>query len=155
MLGRTLDDPLGLEGAPGSVPGLGLLDFDTTLQPDKTLKNVTGHVALPGEAAVRATRSIWATRAAGARDARADAGRRYRAGRRTSDGARSADGQIPRDLRARAVRRPRRLRGAACMGRARRAARIDYPALREGVARAAGDTFAEHLDLDALYAEFR
>ncbi|MBA5760425.1 cobyric acid synthase CobQ, partial [Escherichia coli] len=42
-----------LEGAPGSVPGLALLDFDTTLQPDKTLKNVTGHVALPGGAAVR------------------------------------------------------------------------------------------------------
>ncbi|MEC4775016.1 cobyric acid synthase CobQ, partial [Burkholderia cenocepacia] len=35
------------------------------------------------------------------------------------------------------------------------AARIDYPALREASLERLADTFAAHLDLDALYAEFR
>lgn len=48
MLGRQLHDPLGLEGAPGSAPGLGLLDFETTLESAKTLENVCGTLNLPG-----------------------------------------------------------------------------------------------------------
>jgi len=48
MIGRQLHDPLGLEGKPGSAPGLGLLDYDTTLAAEKTLENVTGELALPG-----------------------------------------------------------------------------------------------------------
>jgi adenosylcobyric acid synthase len=36
MLGRMIDDPQGLEGPPQSVVGLGLLDVETTLLPDKT-----------------------------------------------------------------------------------------------------------------------
>lgn len=35
MLGRMIHDPEGLEGAPASAPGLGLLDVETTLLPDK------------------------------------------------------------------------------------------------------------------------
>jgi adenosylcobyric acid synthase len=42
MLGRLVSDPQGLEGAPGSVPGLGLLDVETTLLPDKTLTRIAG-----------------------------------------------------------------------------------------------------------------
>jgi adenosylcobyric acid synthase len=46
MLGRLIDDPQGLEGDVGSVPGLGLLDVETTLLPDKTLTRVSAtHVA--------------------------------------------------------------------------------------------------------------
>ena len=37
MLGRTIADPDGIEGAPGSEPGLGLLDVETVLAPAKTL----------------------------------------------------------------------------------------------------------------------
>jgi adenosylcobyric acid synthase len=37
MLGRSIADPLGLEGAPGEVAGLGLLAVDTMLAPRKTL----------------------------------------------------------------------------------------------------------------------
>ena len=48
MLGRQLHDPLGLEGTPGSQPGLGLFDYETTLSPEKTLENVGGTLALPG-----------------------------------------------------------------------------------------------------------
>lgn len=46
MLGRAIHDPSGLEGPPGSSPGLGLLDFETTLEADKQLRNVSGTLAL-------------------------------------------------------------------------------------------------------------
>jgi adenosylcobyric acid synthase len=46
MLGRTIADPQGLEGPAGEFAGLGLLDVETTLLPDKTLTRIGGtHVA--------------------------------------------------------------------------------------------------------------
>jgi adenosylcobyric acid synthase len=42
MLGRTLADPEGVEGAPGVSDGLGLLDVDTVLGPTKELGLVAG-----------------------------------------------------------------------------------------------------------------
>jgi adenosylcobyric acid synthase len=42
MLGRKISDPDGIEGPPGSVPGLGLLDVETILTDDKRLEAVTG-----------------------------------------------------------------------------------------------------------------
>ncbi len=48
MLGKQLHDPLGIEGAPGSQPGLDLLDYETTLESEKTLENVSGTLTLPG-----------------------------------------------------------------------------------------------------------
>ncbi|MGU3362471.1 cobyric acid synthase [Methylobacterium sp. M6A4_1b] len=42
MLGRRIDDPHGIEGAPRSVPGLGLLDIETVMTPLKHLAAVTG-----------------------------------------------------------------------------------------------------------------
>lgn len=45
MLGKFIHDPNGLEGATGSVAGLGLLDMETTLQPEKCLRQVKGSFA--------------------------------------------------------------------------------------------------------------
>ncbi|HET9814829.1 MAG TPA: cobyric acid synthase [Xanthobacteraceae bacterium] len=42
MLGRTIRDPLGLEGSIGVSDGLGLLDVETTLTGDKRLERVQG-----------------------------------------------------------------------------------------------------------------
>jgi adenosylcobyric acid synthase len=42
MLGRRVSDPDGIEGAPDSVEGLGLLDVETVMTGDKTLRPVTG-----------------------------------------------------------------------------------------------------------------
>src|SRR3546814_2868769 len=41
MLGRLIADPLGIEGTPAKVEGLGLLDVETVLSPAKVLRRVT------------------------------------------------------------------------------------------------------------------
>jgi len=51
MLGAQVHDPLGLEGNPGSTPGLGFLDMETNLEPEKQLRNVRGRLTI-GDAEV-------------------------------------------------------------------------------------------------------
>jgi adenosylcobyric acid synthase len=41
MLGRSISDPDGIEGQPGTVEGLGFLDVSTVLASDKTVRSVT------------------------------------------------------------------------------------------------------------------
>jgi adenosylcobyric acid synthase len=48
MLGRHIADPQGLEGKPETVEGLGLLDVETTLLPDKTLTRISGTHVMSG-----------------------------------------------------------------------------------------------------------
>ena len=46
MLGNAISDPEGLEGVPQTVLGLGLLDVDTVLRPEKIVRSVDGrHLA--------------------------------------------------------------------------------------------------------------
>ena len=42
MLGRKVSDPEGIEGPPGEEQGLGLLDVETVLSPEKRLAQITG-----------------------------------------------------------------------------------------------------------------
>jgi adenosylcobyric acid synthase len=42
MLGSVICDPSGIEGSPGSAPGLGLLAVETVLSADKRLERVSG-----------------------------------------------------------------------------------------------------------------
>jgi adenosylcobyric acid synthase len=42
MLGRTIDDPQGIEGPPACVEGLGLIDVETVLTGDKKLAEISG-----------------------------------------------------------------------------------------------------------------
>jgi|SRR5271166_231763 len=42
MLGKRVADPEGIEGPPGAAEGLGLLDIETVLTSEKTLKRVEG-----------------------------------------------------------------------------------------------------------------
>ncbi len=48
MLGRRVADPEGIEGPPGSVEGLGLLEAETVLAGDKVLVEVTGKTVAEG-----------------------------------------------------------------------------------------------------------
>lgn len=50
MLGKVIHDPLGIEGLAGSSQGFSWLDIETELLADKTLKNVSGTLRLPGQA---------------------------------------------------------------------------------------------------------
>ena len=45
MLGRTIADPHGIEGAKGSVPGLGLLQVDTVIEGEKSARRGQRHDA--------------------------------------------------------------------------------------------------------------
>jgi adenosylcobyric acid synthase len=48
MLGKRICDPAGVEGPPDDVAGLGLLDVETVLTGDKTLRLRTGRLAANG-----------------------------------------------------------------------------------------------------------
>ena len=48
MLGSTISDPDGIEGSPRTVRGLDLLDVDTVMTGDKTLREVSGVLGAAG-----------------------------------------------------------------------------------------------------------
>ncbi|MEM9268550.1 MAG: cobyric acid synthase, partial [Pseudomonadota bacterium] len=50
MLGRRIVDPDGIEGAPGQMRGLGLLDVETVMRPEKHLRDVDATHLPTGEA---------------------------------------------------------------------------------------------------------
>jgi adenosylcobyric acid synthase len=49
MLGRRVRDPQGIEGPPGDIEGLGLLDIETVMLPEKRLERVAAHHVASGE----------------------------------------------------------------------------------------------------------
>lgn len=53
MLGREIDDRLGIEGEAGSSVGLGHLDITTQLQREKSLQQVSGYLHLPQQDAIQ------------------------------------------------------------------------------------------------------
>ncbi|MFC3230738.1 cobyric acid synthase [Marinibaculum pumilum] len=88
LLGRRVDDPQGSDGAPGSSPGLGLLDVATAMAAQKVVREAQGIAPDYGGAAVRgyeihmgATEGPDAARPLVLLDGR-------------PDGARSADGRV-------------------------------------------------------------
>ncbi len=48
MLGRHIHDPAGADGPVGSRPGLGLLELETTMAGEKTVRPARGHCTLSG-----------------------------------------------------------------------------------------------------------
>jgi adenosylcobyric acid synthase len=140
MLGQQLHDPLGLEGAPGSSAGLGLLDINTVLEEQKKLRNVRGHLAL--EDAPVSGYEIHAGVTTGASLEHAavqlDDGR--------CDGAQSADGQILGTYLHGLFESP-----PACAALLRWAGlenvqHVDYHALRERDIERLADLVENHLD---------
>jgi adenosylcobyric acid synthase len=88
MLGRSIADPDGIEGPPGSADGLGLLEITTELTGDKSLVAVKGHTVADGVAVAGYEMHIGRTTGAGTQRPllRLDDGR--------LDGAISADGRV-------------------------------------------------------------
>ncbi|HEY8595021.1 MAG TPA: cobyric acid synthase [Devosiaceae bacterium] len=87
MLGRTIADPQGIEGEPGTSPGLGLLDVDTVLTGQKELRVETARETTSGEALTGYHMHMGETRGP-------DAGRPFASVSGVPEGARSADGRV-------------------------------------------------------------
>ncbi|MFK3645316.1 cobyric acid synthase [Pseudomonas protegens] len=144
MLGEQVHDPLGLEGAAGSSPGLGLLAFETVLEEEKQLRNVSGRLSLENAAVSGYEIHAGVTRGAALELAavQLDDGR--------SDGACSADGQILGTYLHGLFETP-----AACSALLRWAGleavqEVDYHALRERDIERLADLVEHHLDTAAL-----
>jgi adenosylcobyric acid synthase len=150
MLGRTVDDPDGVEGLAGRVDGLGLLDLATTLMPEKMLDNVLGRLTLgEGDAPVRGYEIHMGRTMGGALDRPAvilECGR--------ADGAISEDGQIAATYLHGVFDTPEACAALLQWAGLRDAERLDYPALREASLERLADALAESLDLSAVRAAF-
>jgi adenosylcobyric acid synthase len=88
MLGKTIADPDGIEGKPGAVAGLGLLDIETTISGKKTLEDVEGFTVQDGVPVRGYEMHMGRTRGPGTTSPLI----RFSDG--TTDGAISADGRI-------------------------------------------------------------
>ncbi|SDC69756.1 cobyric acid synthase [Paraburkholderia lycopersici] len=157
MLGRAIADPHGVEGEPGAVEGFGWLDYETALTREKTLKNVTGVLALEGADAARVagyeihmgeTRGraldLPALRLAGA----AEGGHE---GATRPDGARSSDNQILATYVHGLFDTPEACAALLRWAGLAAARTIDYPALREASLERLADTLAASLDLEKMF----
>ncbi|MDP9517327.1 cobyric acid synthase [Pseudomonas protegens] len=144
MLGKQLHDPLGLEGAAGSSPGLGLLDFETVLEAEKQLRNVSGNLTLENAPVSGYEIHAGVTRG----PALEQPAVQLQNGR--SDGACSVDGQILGTYLHGLFETP-----AACGALLRWAGlqdvqEVDYHALRERDIERLADLVERHLDTAAL-----
>ena len=87
MLGRRVADPAGIEGSPGEVQGLGLLEVETVLTAEKTLEPVTGVELRGGTEIAGYEMHVGRTDGPGARRPMLRLGNRL-------DGAVSANGRV-------------------------------------------------------------
>lgn len=143
MLGHAVHDPRGVEGPPGSTDGLGLLDLETVLAPEKQLRNVRGTLALGGAAVSGYEIHCGISEGPGmARHAVSlDDGRK--------DGARSDDGRVMGSYLHGLFDHPDAL--AFLLGDSGTSApAFDIRALREATLDRLADTVDAHMDVAAL-----
>lgn len=144
MLGEHVHDPLGLEGAPGSSAGLGLLAFETQLEADKQLRNVRGRLAL--EDAEVSGYEIHAGVTTG--PALENAAVRLEDGR--CDGAQSADGQVFGTYLHGLFESPAASSALLRWAGLSDVQTVDYHELRERDIERLADLVAKHLDTGLL-----
>ena len=87
MLGQSVADPDGIEGPAGETPGLGLLDVNTVMTPEKALTRVKAAHAATGEALNAYEIQIGRTEGS-------DRARPFAFVNETPEGAVSADGRV-------------------------------------------------------------
>ncbi len=147
MLGDVVDDPGGIEDAPGSSRGLGLLPLHTELLADKTLQQVQGVLALDDSALQGYEIHCGRTRHDTALPAlvRLDDGR--------EDGVVSEDGQIAGTYIHGLFDHPEACRALLQWAGVDRPDEIDREALREGAIDRLADCLEQHLDMGALFPQ--
>ena len=144
MLGRVVHDPHALEGEPGSSEGLGWLDMETVLEPEKQLRRTHGRLAWT-DAAVNGY-EIHCGVSDG--DALTQPSSLLDDGRR--DGALSTDGQILGSYLHGLFDHPQALTALLAWAGLRDAATVDVHALREESIERLADAVENHLDHAAL-----
>ncbi|MBW6424434.1 cobyric acid synthase [Rhizobium sp. XQZ8] len=141
MLGTRISDPEGIEGPPGSVEGLGLLDVETVLTGDKRLEAVSGTsfdgISLSGYE-MHVGRTIGA-----------DCARRFSTVGGTADGAGSADGRV-RGTYLHGLFADDRQRSAWLTRLGGTVSGLDYEAGVDEVLDQLAAHMERHLDLDGL-----
>jgi adenosylcobyric acid synthase len=150
MLGTTLADPLGLEGAAGEAAGLGLLALRTELRADKRLANAHGSLCLAGTPAVAGYEIHMGVSHGPALERPAlrlvDAD-----GRGRDEGALSADGQILGTYLHGLFDAPEALAALLAWAGAEGVERSDLAARREADLERLADAVEADLDLAALF----
>lgn len=149
MLGRQLHDPQGLEGVPSSLPGLGLLELETTLEAEKQLVNVTGTLALPGAPVVKGYEIHMGV----TRGAALERPATHLADGRP-DGVLSDDGQILGTYLHGLFDHPDALAALLAWAGISDAERVDLAARRQADLDRLADSMEMHLNLDRLAACF-
>ncbi|PMS21622.1 cobyric acid synthase CobQ [Trinickia dabaoshanensis] len=149
MLGRELRDPLGIESDAGTTPGLGLLDFVTTLEPHKQLVNTAGSLLLGGEVPVRGYEIHMGVTEGPALSRPA---LRLRYGNDTrADGAVSGDGQILATYLHGVFDSPDACETLLRWAGKNDALRVDHDARRLASIETLADVVARHVRLDGLW----
>jgi len=143
MLGQSIADPLGLESAPGDCAGLGLLDFTTTLQREKILRQRHGLLSLD-DAPVSGYEIHM-----GVSEGPALARPAIRDGHAT-DGVVSADRQILGSYWHGLFENPAACDALLAWAGLRQPETSDYHALRERQIDRLADALEQHLDLSSL-----
>lgn len=149
MIGTWLHDPHGLESAVTSRPGLGILDYETTLEPQKQLRQVRGRLVESGACA--SGYEIHMGVSAGPALARAaiqlDDGR--------FDGARSEDGQVIATYLHGLFDQQEACSALLGWAGLDRPVPVNYSMLREASIDRLADTLTQHLEIDRLLAAVR
>lgn len=148
MLGQAIHDPLAIEGAAGSSPGLGWLEMETTLGAEKQLRNCTGRLALDGAAV--GGYEIHAGVSTGPALDRPAAQLGH-----GPDGAISADGQILGTYLHGLFDAPEACAALLRWAGITNAATHDHDALREATLERLADAVERHLDTGRLRALFK
>jgi adenosylcobyric acid synthase len=149
MLGTALHDPLGLEGSPGSLAGLGLLEFETTLEAEKRLERVEARLCIGGEARAHGYEiHMGVTRGAALARPALDIGGR-------PDGALSPDGRILATYVHGIFDAPEASRGLLAWAGLDDPVAVDLAALREASIEQLADALEGHLDVLATFRSVR
>ena len=144
ILGRTIADPLGLEGASGESAGLGWLELETVLEAEKQLRNTSGVLTLEG-AEVRG----YEIHAGVSRGRALENPTAILEGARP-DGALSGDGRVFGTYLHGIFESPTACAAVLRWAGLRDPQKVDYREVRERAIERLADSVEAHLDLGAI-----
>lgn len=147
MLGRTIDDPQGIESDAGCSQALALLDFHTVLAPDKQLRQVTG--TLTSHNAKISGYEIHAGTSSGKALQRP-----FAAINDKNDGVISEDGQIIGTYVHGLFDEPEAQQALLSWAGLQQVQTLDYDVIQEQQIDRLANSIEQHLDIDKVFSHF-